>query len=97
MCDKDDFTEWELRKIADQIPPDTTPQLGRLLGANVEEMTNTEYEYLQHPENQAIAVLRFWHSTTLGEGVKKTKKLIERLYDMNKLNLAEMVATKSYF
>ena len=79
MCDKDDFTEWELRKIADQIPPDTTPQLGRLLGANVEEMTNTEYKYLQHPENQAIAVLRFWHCLR-GEGAEEKEAYRETLW-----------------
>ena len=51
---------------------------------------------MQHPTNQAIDVLKFWHSTTLGEGAQKRRRIVERLYDMNKIKLAEMVATKSY-
>ena len=96
VCNKDDFTEWELRKIAAEISSDATPQLASVLGANIEEMSSAEYEYLQHPTNQAIDVLKFWHSTTLGEGAHKRRRIVERLYDMNKLKLAEMVATKSY-
>jgi len=96
VCNKDDFTEWELRKIAAEISPDATPQLASLLGANMEGISDTEYGYMQHPTNQAIDVLKFWHSTTLGEGAQKRRRIVERLYDMNKLKLAEMVATKSY-
>ena len=89
----EDLTEKELLKIADCLEPNILLPLAIQLSLDTSEYLRMEEEILK--ENLAFMILYKWRESCV-ESPQNRIELVRVLFDLKKVKLAKMVASKSY-
>ena len=86
-----ELEECELLDIAEHIEPDALLRLAIRLSFSI-----TEYQKMKRQEDDlAYMILYKWRENRV-EGPQNRKELVGVLFDLKKVRLAEMVASKNY-
>ena len=91
-CVNEELTELELLDIADRLEPDVLFHLALNLSISTVEYLRMEES---HQNKLAYMLLYKWRDN-LPERPQNRKKLVAVLFDLKKVRLAEMVASKNY-
>ena len=86
-----DLEECELLDIAEHLEPDALLRLAIKLS-----FSTTEYQKMKREEDDlAYMILYKWRENRM-KGPQNRKELVGVLFDLKKVRLAEMVASKNY-
>ena len=88
----EELTERELLDIADRLEPDVLFHLALNLSISTVEYLRMEES---HQKKLAYMILYKWLENRI-KGKQNRKELIGVLFDLKKVRLAEMVASKNY-
>ena len=91
-CVNEELTERELLDIADRLEPDVLFHLALNLSISTVEYLTMEESY---QKKLAYMILYKWLENRI-KGKQNRKELVGVLFDLKKVRLAEMVASKNY-